>query len=186
MLMQDDQPTPDSPWNYAPESSEVSLDSVDPPVTVNLSVEWTASEFIVHDKDLMWFVGLAIVFTTLAAVVYFITKDIISAVMMVIVGAAFGYIGQRKPHSFLYCVDNRGIKIGSRHYYYSEFKSFSGIQEGAARSLRLLPMKRFMPMVSMYYEPKDEEKILTILSNHLPYEEHKLDAVEQLMHRLRF
>jgi len=182
--MQDDPSPPDSQWQYTDDNGSKSSDSELP--SSPEAVDWTASEFIAHHKELPWFMGLAVITVVVAALVFLLTHDLISTSMIVVVGAAFGYIAQRKPKSIHYRIDSQGILMGSKHYGYFEFKSFSAVQEDGARSIRLLPLKRFMPMVSMYYAPVDEKKIIDNLSNQLPYEEHKLDAVDQLMHRLRF
>ena len=59
------------------------------------------------------------------------------------------------------------------------------IDEGALSSVNLIPLKRFLPPVSAYYEDKDEKKITDALGDHLPYEPRKLDMVERLSRRLR-
>jgi hypothetical protein len=49
-----------------------------------------------------------------------------------------------------------------------------------------MPLKRFATLTTVYYAPEDEDKIVNLLSKHLPLEEHKLDAVDHLMQRIRF
>jgi hypothetical protein len=49
-----------------------------------------------------------------------------------------------------------------------------------------MPLKRFMPILTIYFEQKDESKIVAVLGQFLPVESHQLDAVDRLMHKLRF
>ena len=63
---------------------------------------------------------------------------------------------------------------------------FLVIQEGGVESIWFTPLKRFMPMVSIYFDPEDGDKIADILSEFLPFENRELDPVDRLMHRIRF
>jgi hypothetical protein len=49
-----------------------------------------------------------------------------------------------------------------------------------------MPLKRFSPPISMYYDPKDELAITNALSRHLPFEPRDRDALDKLMHKIRF
>jgi hypothetical protein len=83
-------------------------------------------------------------------------------------------------------VDEHFLYIGQKFYDWGMFKSFSVIEEDAINSIYLTPLKRFMPAISVYYSPDDEEKILTTISNYLPHEERARDFIDKLMHRIRF
>jgi hypothetical protein len=78
------------------------------------------------------------------------------------------------------------LRVGEKIYAYNMFKSFSVAQEEGAESINLFPLKRFMPIVSAYFTPQDEDKIVNAIGEHLPLEEHKLDNVDRLARRLRF
>jgi hypothetical protein len=60
------------------------------------------------------------------------------------------------------------------------------MQEGALRALTFMPMRRFMPIISVYYSGEDEDKILQKIADFLPFEEHQQDAIERLMQKIRF
>jgi hypothetical protein len=47
-------------------------------------------------------------------------------------------------------------------------------------------MQRFMPAISMYFEPQEEAKIVDALSSYIPREDRKQDAIDRMMHRIRF
>jgi hypothetical protein len=49
-----------------------------------------------------------------------------------------------------------------------------------------MPLQRFMPPISVYYEPKDEAEILGVIGAYLPNEELRNDYVERLMRKIRF
>lgn len=150
------------------------------------SVEWMASEFIAHDKSAGWYTGLAIVGVILAVLIYLITGDFISVSVVVIGIILLGIYGARQPRQLPYRLDRSGVSIGNKTYAYGDFRSFAVLPEGAFSSIVFMPLKRFSPPITIYYAPTDEEKIMAILSQELPFEEHKRDAVDKLMRRIGF
>jgi hypothetical protein len=150
------------------------------------TVEWTASEYLDHEKSVGWYFGLALLIIGLAAVVFLIVGSIFSSIMILLIGIALGIAAGRRPRTVSYGVNSQGIKVGEKYYTYDEFKSFSLTQDGAVKAIVLLPFKRFVPPMTIHYEPSQEDDILTILTTYLPNEEHTKDPVEQLMRRVRF
>jgi hypothetical protein len=49
-----------------------------------------------------------------------------------------------------------------------------------------MPLKRFMPPLSMYFDPTDEDHIVKVLTSHLPMQDHHHDPIEKLMRMIRF
>lgn len=129
---------------------------------------------------------LAIATVIVSAVVYLITRDLISVAVVVVAGLLLGTYGARQPRQLQYVIDQQGVVIGPKAYHYGEFRSFSVIPEGAFSSITFMPLKRFAPPISIYYAPEDEEKIVNLLSDKLPIEERRLDAVDNLMRKIRF
>ena len=106
--------------------------------------------------------------------------------MILLMGIVFGIFAARKPDVLEYNVNSRGLSIGQKFYPYENFKTFSVHEDGVIHSIVLAPLQRFMPPLSIYYEPSDEDKIIDVISNYLPFSEAKLDAVDSLMRRVRF
>ena len=149
-------------------------------------VSWTASEFVAHEKSAGWYGGLAAVAAVVAALVYLLTRDIISTAVVLICGGAFGVLGGKKPRQLQYHLDSSGVTIGSKHFDYEMFRSFSVVPEGAFSSIVFMPLKRFAPLTTIYYAPEDEGKIINILTDRLPFEERKDAMIDSLMKRVRF
>jgi hypothetical protein len=150
------------------------------------SISWSASEFIAHEKSFGWFALLFLATVSLAASVLLLTRDKISTVVIVLVGIVFGILAARKPKTIAYKVDNSGLNVGEHHYVYGQFRSFAIVDEDAFSSVVFMPMRRFMPLITVYYDPKDEDKIVSILSQWLPLETHRLDFIDNFMRRIRF
>lgn len=149
-------------------------------------ITWTASEYIGHQKNSSWFFAFALALALVAGGVYFLTRDILSAAGVTVVGIVFGMYAGRKPREQTYTINNMGVAIGEKMYSYDRFKSFSIAQEGPFTSIVFMPLGRLMPMISIYYDPKDEERIADTLSMYLPYENYKRDPVDALMRKIRF
>jgi hypothetical protein len=162
-------------------AAEAAPVTVDPP-----TVSWTASEFIAHEKSAGWYINLAGAALLLAVLMYLFTRDMVS-VVVVVVGAIFlGIFAARKPRQLDYVIDRHGVKIGAKQYGFQDFKSVSMVQESQFSAINLMPLKRFAPILTIYYAPEQEQQILTILADYLPLEEARPDRVETLMRRIRF
>lgn len=149
-------------------------------------VSWTASEYISHQKNSSWYVMLGLGSVMAAVLVYLITRDRISSSMMVLVAILFGIFAARQPRVLNYQISSHGITIGDKFYSFNDFKSFTLFEEGRVSSISLMPMKRFMPSLSVYYPPEQEEQIVGLIANYLPHEDREPDALDKLMHRVRF
>lgn len=164
-----DAPNPDSP----------ALQNAEP-------IQWTASEFIAHEKSAGWYGALAIVAALGAGLVYLVTKDGISAIVVLVSALFLGMYAGRQPRQLEYRLDAHGVGIDTKYFHFGEFRSFTIADEGAFSSIVFMPLKRFATTTTIYFAPDDEEKIITMISAHLPLEEHKPDLVDNLMRRIRF
>ncbi|OVE79367.1 hypothetical protein BVY00_00510 [bacterium G20] len=186
-----------SPWQYKPDGQTVSTQSDLPssrnsaaskPIRAenNKAITWTASEYIDHTRGMSWYLALAGGTIVLAAGVYLITKDFFATSVIGIMGVIVGIFSTHKPKQVTYELSSSSLKAGEKVYPLSLFKSFALIHEGSLSSISLVPNKRFMPPLSIYLDPADEQKIVDMLGNHLPFEEGGLDTIERLSRRLRF
>lgn len=149
------------------------------------SVSWEAPEFIDHQRGSGWYLALFVITLALAAGVYLLAKDTFATVIIVLLGIIVGVFATQKPSQAKYEISSDGLNINGKSYSFGNYKSFAIINEGKLSSVNLFPIKRLMPPLSAYFEPKDEKKITGILGDYLPYEDRQLDAVERLARRLR-
>ncbi len=186
--MQNDEPTNDSsvdPINTyvvsGPDAS-VSNDVSDQSETI----EWTASEFIDHSKSFRWYLALAGITIALAALIFLITKDKISTIVVLVVGILLGIYGARKPKEINYKLNGDGLMVSDKTYPLANYSSFSVIEEGAFRTLAFMPVRRFGLMITVHYDPSDEDKIMNLLGKYLPMDERKKDLLDNLLWKIRF
>ncbi len=149
-------------------------------------MQWNASEFIDHQKSTGWFMPLILGSIILSGAIYFFTRDILATLVIMLGCISFGTYARQKPRTLTYTLLPTSIKIGSKTYSYDDFKTFSIIEEGALFSIFLQPIKRFMPPLTIYFDPDDGEKIFDTLATHLPHVQREQDPIERLMRRIRF
>jgi hypothetical protein len=150
------------------------------------SIAWTASEFIAHAKSFGWYAALGLAAIIAAAGIYFLTKDFISAGVIIVAAFFLGFYAGHKPRELEYRLDGAGLAIGQKHFTYDQFRSFSVVPEGAFSSIVFMPLKRFAVPTTIYYAPEDEDRIVSLLGSRLPMENKGHDAIDRLMHRIHF
>jgi len=175
-----------SNWQFS--ASDQSTESVAGPdkPSAEQSFSWSASEFIAHTKNPGWYAALAMVTLAIAGLLFLLTHDKVTTIFIVIGGGILGFMGSRQPRELPYTVSDKGLQVGSKEFLYTSFRSFSIVQEVGIESIWLMPMKKYMPAISLYFEPNDQQKIVDVISNHLPMENRELDPFDKLMHQIRF
>lgn len=162
------------------------VQSISKPAPAADSVSWTASEFIAHEKGAPWYLALVFVTAMLTALIYLFTKDKISSGVVVIAAIIFGTYAARKPRTLEYRLDDTGLHVADKFYDYDQFRSFMVVQEGAFQSITFMPLKRFMPSLTIYCSPEDEQKVTDLLADRLPMENRGHDPLDRFLHRIRF
>ncbi len=179
----------DTNWTFREESEDSNLDTSNGEDNIQPRkdpITWTASEFVAHQKDNNWYMFAVAAGVGLAAVIFFFTRDIFSTAMVIVAAGIFIAAAARPPRVLHYSLDSRGLMIGSKLYAYEKFKAYSVINEGVFRSISLDPLERFMPSMTIYYDPADEQKITNVLGSYLPYEERQQAPIDKMMRKIRF
>ncbi|MGH7158295.1 MAG: hypothetical protein ACREGD_04495 [Candidatus Saccharimonadales bacterium] len=150
------------------------------------SVEWTASEYVAHEKHTAWYVQVLLATVVVAALVYLITRDVISSGIIVFAGVVFAVAAARKPRVLAYRVDAGGLTVGQKYYPYTQFKSFAVMAEGSLATVVFMPHKRFAPSIDVYVPPENANAIIAVISGSLPIVNRKQGMVDTITNRIRF
>lgn len=180
---------PEAGWNYTPESETgFGISDDERSFAPVESVSWTASEYVAHDKTVLWYVAVSVFVAVFAGLIYFFdeSKSIVSSILIITAGIIFMVAASRKPSELEYLIDDAGVHVGKKLYTFSQFKSFALVREGPIVSLVFIPLQRYVPSLTVYFDPNDQEKIVDALSMYLPVESRKLDVVDNLMRKIRF
>lgn len=152
---------------------------------IDNSVIWTASEYIHHAKSPTWYVVFGIVMLIIIGIAIKVGAwtFVLLAVVMTIALAA---VATRKPKEMHYELSDVGLRINQNFYPISDFRAFGVANDGALYYITLIPTKRFMPAVTIYFEEKDGEQIVDILGAFLPMQQIEPDLIDTFMRRIRF
>lgn len=149
-------------------------------------VSWQASEYIHHEKGVSWFVALLVGAAVLIGVAFFLIRSLTFAILICVMTAAAIVYARRPPRLLNYSLTAQGLQIDDNHYSYHDFRGFAVVQDGPLPSIVLLPVKRFMPAVTVYFPSENGEAIVDMFGSVLPMEHRKLDFVDNLVRKLRF
>ena len=122
----------------------------------------------------------------LVAAAIFLVQSITFAVLAVVMTIALAVYAVRQPKIVNYQLTANSISINDKQFSLRDFRHFGVIQDGPLNSIVLIPNKRFMPAVNIYFPVENGEAIVEMLGSHLPMEPVELDVVDKLMHHLRF
>lgn len=153
-----------------------------PQPAVSLSVQDAPHQ----EKGVRWYALYAIGLVVLSVVVYLFTKDVVSTVVVFVALLGLLFLSARKPKLQDFSVEGETLRVGNKVYDIQAFKAFSIIDEGAAAEITLVPIKRLMPLVSLYLQADRADELSAHLAEYLPFEQRKPDAMDSLLRRIRF
>jgi hypothetical protein len=149
-------------------------------------LSWTASEFIEHDKSTGWYLTLGIGSVVVSILVYLITKQIMSIVLVILMAIVFAIYGSAKPRTLSYTVSSSGLTVGNAFHPFNTIKSFSVINEEGMPYIQVLFQKRLSVPVTIYAAPEEIDTITEVIGKFVPYDQKKRDIADKLSSRIRF
>ena len=171
-------------------TNEIAPQTAAPAVQASVPQEaplsWQASEFVHHEKDGMWFLALLGVTVALLLVDVFLVQSWTFGALIIVMAIAVMVIAKRPPRIIAYTLTAQGIQIDEKQFHFQDFRAFGVVQENAFYSIRLVPNKRFMPMVSVFFPPEDGEAIVDAFGHALPMENIERDTIDKLVEKIRF
>ena len=164
---------------------ETPTEVVDAPSDLMSAVSWEAAEAIHHEKGTNWFIGLGAAAVVLIGLSIWLQAWTFTALVVVMV-VAIVFLAKRPPQVMHYQLTTSGLQINDNHYAFRDFRAFGVVQDEAMYYVSLIPIKRFMPAIEVYFPQEHGEQIVDLLGAHIPMQTIKPDAVDRVMRRLRF
>jgi hypothetical protein len=149
-------------------------------------IAWEASEYIHHQNSFMWYlvcIGLGIVLTLLS---FFLLRAWSFSFLILVITAAIVIYGRRPPRNMSYQLTTSTLHINESSYDLHDFRSFGVVQEEAFYSIVLIPTKRFMPAINLYFPAEAGEQIVDRLGSILPMEVFEPDFIDRFVKKIRF
>jgi hypothetical protein len=147
-------------------------------------ISWQASEAVHHEKDVTWFIGVIVVAVLLLALSIFVVKSWTFTGLIVVMAVAVGVIGTRPPRVLQYQLSAQSLRINEKQFSLHDFRAFGIMQEDALYSVVLIPHKRFMPSVNVYFPAENGEEIVDVFGEVLPMEHVEPDILDRLSRKL--
>ena len=148
------------------------------------TVKWEAEEYITHDKNAGWYIGLAIVGIALVALSIWLQWWTFTALVVLCVVSLLIYV-IRPPRKIKYSVNAKGLTEGEKTYNFEDYRAFGILQDDTNFAIVLMPRKRFSPAVTVYFPKEKGEEIVDVFGARLPMEEVKLDLIDKIVRKLR-
>ena len=148
-------------------------------------LEWSALEYEEKERSTDWFwaLGIIIVASSLASIIY---SNYFFAVLLVLAGILLGHFAIRKPDLVFYELNEKGLKIRNRLYLFENIKSF-WVQLEPKPILFVGSERAFMPVISIPIENNLAEKIQAVMiSQNIAEVEMKEHLSEKIMEFLGF
>ena len=148
-------------------------------------VRWQEKEYIHQDRSATWFIVLGIVSVVLMALAYLLMKSLTFTLLIPVMAATLTIYIRRPPAINDYTLSRKGLHINDRLYPYSDFRSFSVVQQTGINSFVLVPRKRFQISQTVYFPEQSGEAIVDMLAARLPMKEVSPDLIDKILTRLR-
>lgn len=148
-------------------------------------VRWQATEYIHREKNLPWYMVFGVIVIVLILLAIFLLQSITFAILIPVMAAAVVIYSLRPPAVINYTLSRKGLHINDHLHHFEEFKEFGLIRGDDEYSVLLVPRKRFLPGVSVYFPEDAGEAIVDMLAARLPMHEIKLDPIDRLTRFLR-
>jgi len=147
---------------------------------------WKAPEFVYSKKSAKWYVYLVLVTLALLVLYRFISKDIVTPILIILMAFIFGYYGSKKPQTINYSIGPSGVKVGDKEISIDSLKSYS-VQDYKDLSVVIfVPVKRFATLVTLYYHPEDEDKVLGFIETVVPFDNRQEDLIDRFSRHIGF
>lgn len=148
------------------------------------TIEWEAQEYITHDKNAGWYIGLAIVGIALVALSIWLRWWTFMILVILCVISLLLYV-VRPPRKIKYSITQKGLIEGNRTYNFEDYRAFGILQDDTNFAIVMMPRKRFSSVVTVYFPKEKGEDIVDAFGARLPMEPVKLDLIDRIVRRLR-
>lgn len=166
------------PENPVPDTSQ-------PASRLSEPFSWKASEGVQVKRDGVWYVLFSLVVIGLMSLAVFVFKSVTFAILLPVMAVAVILLSSKAPREINYAISPKGIYVSDQLHDFSEFRAFGVIHDPEYLSIIVLPVKRFSPGLTLYFNERDGERIVDMLGARLPMQEVKVDSLEKLIRFIR-
>ncbi len=132
-------------------------------------------------KKFSWYLIFIASTIVLGGLIYLITRDLITTIVIVFCGIILLAYSIKKPKSVNYKLTDSSLYVSGKAFKISNFKSFSINNHGLDKAISLVPMKRFYPYLYINLNQDVSADVIQRLSQIIPVQKPTLDIFESLL-----
>lgn len=143
-------------------------------------ISWAAPTHPYIEKKPDWFWAVGIITLALAAVC-FIFGEIITGIFVIVAAAALVLHSSRPPQVVNYEINDRGIALDETLYPFLSLDSFWIPHDETPPKILIKSRKLLMPLMVIYIEEVDPEKVREVLLRYIAETEHREPMLKKIM-----
>ncbi|MEN9524349.1 MAG: hypothetical protein RL536_418 [Candidatus Parcubacteria bacterium] len=148
-------------------------------------ISWSAPEHLYVEKKPDWYWAVGIITLALAAVA-FIFGNIISGIFVLVAAVALVLHASHPPRIISYEINDRGIMANEVLYPFLSLDSFWVPHDEMPPKILIKSRKLFMPLIVIYIDEVDPEKVREIMLTYIAETEHREPLLKHILERLGF
>ena len=136
-------------------------------------------------KKFSWYLIFIVSTIALGGLIYLITRDLITAIVIVFCGITLLVYSIKKPRSVNYKLTDSSLYVSGKAFKISNFKSFSINNHGLEKAISLVPMKRFYPYLYINLNQEVSADVIQRLSQIIPIQKPSTDIFESFLRLIK-
>ncbi len=168
----------------APEKPEAPEPQYVEPVKSPTRFEWEAPSFY-YNPQKKYLVLVAIILVLGAAALLYYTEDTLFAIFLFLSSLVVVLYANKKPDISKIAVDQVGVLINDRRYYYKELRSFwLDYNPGGPKELSLESKKWYLPRIKVSIGNEDPIELRSLMVSFVPERVHEPSLIDYIAQKL--
>ena len=149
-------------------------------------IEWTAPEYIQHEKGIVWYLFAAVGLVLLCVYAIF-TANWTLLVALVVIAGVYYWMHGFNPKNINVKISRVGIQVNDKRYPYQNIDSFWIIYKPPhIKTLNLKSNSRFLPDITIQLNDQDPSEVREYLASQIREQEGKEETfVDSLIRTLK-
>ena len=127
-------------------------------------LSWTVPEFIRHEKDQLWFIGLGII-TVILLTIAVLMSNYVFALIILLSALLIAAYALKHPRQIKFIVTPKEIIIDNKSFPYGEIISFWIFEEPGIKMLNLKTKKMTHPLIQLPLGEHSADQLKKELNN---------------------
>lgn len=147
-------------------------------------ISWQAPSFYYNPQKRYLSVLIVALLAGATALLIF-GHDILTSIFLILSSLVLLLYGKQKPTASKITVNQSGIWVDDKMYYYGDLKSFwIEYNPGGAKELSIESAKWYLPYIKVLLNEQNPVKLRSLIINFLPEKEHENSLVDHIGRRL--